>query len=129
MKPIFTKPKIVNKGWGRERWLCNNEEYCGKLLEFDSGSKFSMHYHIKKRESFYVLKGFLVLTFFNLENADMKSQNLLEGQVIEIPRNVPHQIEAKEDSVIIEISTHHEDSDSYRIGRGDSQNYKQNNLK
>jgi mannose-6-phosphate isomerase-like protein (cupin superfamily) len=121
MIPRFTTPETVDKGWGKEQWLCNNEEYCGKLLEFNAGSKFSMHYHLNKREHFYVLKGFLILTFFNLQNADKKSHNLLEGQVVEIPRGVPHQIEAKENSVIIEISTHHEDSDSYRIAKGDSQ--------
>ena len=24
--------KIVPKGWGYEKWICNTEEYCGKLL-------------------------------------------------------------------------------------------------
>ena len=24
--------KYVPKGWGYEKWICNTEEYCGKLL-------------------------------------------------------------------------------------------------
>ena len=27
----------VDKGWGWERWIVNKEEYCGKLLFFNSG--------------------------------------------------------------------------------------------
>jgi hypothetical protein len=26
--------KFVPKGWGFEKWIVNNEEYCGKLLYF-----------------------------------------------------------------------------------------------
>jgi len=44
---MIIKPKIVEKGWGQEIWIHNDEEYCGKLLRFNKeGSKFSMHYHV-----------------------------------------------------------------------------------
>lgn len=113
--------QIIKKGWGREVIVTNNDEYCGKLLYFDKGKKFSMHFHIDKKETFYVLKGYLRLHYFDLNNADEKQHNLHEGNVIEINRCEPHQIEALEDSIIIEFSTRHEDSDSYRITKGDSQ--------
>ena len=29
--------KIVQKGWGYEKWICNTEEYCGKLLHIIKG--------------------------------------------------------------------------------------------
>ena len=38
----------VQKGWGKEIWLANNNKYCGKILKFNAGSKFSMHYHVDK---------------------------------------------------------------------------------
>ena len=41
-------PKVVDKGWGKEIWMVNNNKYCGKLLQFNQNAKFSMHYHIKK---------------------------------------------------------------------------------
>lgn len=46
-----TEAEIVSKGWGREIIFVNNDEYCGKLLCFDKGKKFSMHYHIKKKRN------------------------------------------------------------------------------
>jgi mannose-6-phosphate isomerase-like protein (cupin superfamily) len=123
MKNITKRPleKVVEKGWGQELWIVNNDKYCGKILKFNAGSKFSMHYHIEKEETFYVLKGHLVLNYFDLANAEIKSEHLYCGDVIDIPQCNPHKLEAIEDSSIIEISTHHEDSDSYRIGKGDSQ--------
>lgn len=116
----FTKPKIVNKGWGREEILVN-KDFCGKLLVFNKGSKFSLHFHKKKNELFYVLLGKIRFNYLNLENADKKSKELIIGDSVFIPAGNPHQIEALEDSTIIEISSHHEDFDSYRIEKGDSQ--------
>ena len=65
------KPKVINaieckecniaKGWGKEIIFVNNDEYCGKLLCFDKGKKFSMHYHLKKKETWYVSKGLFIL--------------------------------------------------------------------
>ena len=45
------KPKKVDKVWGHELWIYNDEEYCGKLLVFeDTYKKFSMHYHMIKKK-------------------------------------------------------------------------------
>lgn len=111
----------VQKGWGKEIWLANNDKYCGKILKFNAGSKFSMHYHVDKEETFYILDGHLKLKYFDLSNAEEKIQDLYSGDVVDIPQFNPHKIEAIKESTIIEISTHHEDSDSYRISKGDSQ--------
>jgi mannose-6-phosphate isomerase-like protein (cupin superfamily) len=123
MKSIETrKPlKNVTKGWGEEVWIVNNDEYCGKILKFNSGARFSMHYHINKEETFFVSKGKLSLKSINLENAEEFTKEINAGDVVDIPRFAPHQLTALEDSEIIEFSTHHEDSDSYRIAKGDSQ--------
>lgn len=115
------QPEEHIKGWGREIWIDNNEKYCGKILEFKKGAKFSMHYHLIKEETFYILQGSVCLTYYNLENAQEVGAILQIGSSIRIPSGVPHQIAALEDSLIVEVSTHHEDSDSYRIKPGDSQ--------
>ena len=31
---MIIEPKIVQKGWGEEVWIHNDEEYCGKILRF-----------------------------------------------------------------------------------------------
>jgi quercetin dioxygenase-like cupin family protein len=111
--------KEVNKGWGKEIWFVNNDEYCGKLLCFDKGKKFSMHYHIEKKETWYISKGKFILTWIDTKHGKTYSEYLNEGDVITNERGEPHQMEALEESVIFEVSTTHKDSDSYRIEKGD----------
>ena len=58
---MITKPKKVDKDWGFEIWLANNEKenYCGKILGIFEDKSTSMHYHVNKHETFYVLEGTL----------------------------------------------------------------------
>lgn len=109
------------KGWGEEVWIINNDKYCGKLLKFNKGATFSDHFHVNKDEAWYVLLGKLELRYYNLANADRLTKKLTVGDVVHIPPSTPHQLKALEDSVIVEVSTPHEEADSYRIGKGDSQ--------
>ena len=52
-----TPIKFVPKGWGYEKWIVNNEEYCGKLLFLAKDKKCSWHFHKLKDEVFYVQSG------------------------------------------------------------------------
>lgn len=116
---------FVAKGWGYEKWICNNDKYCGKILHFVKDRQCSLHYHKLKDETFYVSKGLIKLTYVGID-PDNVSENLVLSQAIlsvgdtfHIPVNTAHQVFALEDSEIIEVSTHHCDSDSYRIQKGD----------
>ena len=117
-KPICTDCCKIQKGWGYELEIVNNELYCGKILVFKSGCKFSMHYHIIKQETWYVNKGKFQFRWINTEDASIHSMELNVGEVVTIPRGMPHQLEALEDGEIFEISTQHFDSDSYRVWKG-----------
>ena len=55
--------KFVPKGWGFEKWIVNNEEYCGKLLYFVKGKRCSFHYHKLKDEVFYLQSGKMVVKY------------------------------------------------------------------
>lgn len=121
IEPKFRKRQIVEKGWGKEEIFANNDKYCGKLLYFNKGAKFSNHYHLIKEESFLIFYGKIKFIYLNLENAERIEKILSSGDIIDIPVGFPHKIEAIESSMIVEVSTHHEDSDSYRIEKGDSQ--------
>ncbi len=122
IEPIFKKLTIVKKGWGEERHIDNQPGYCGKLLCFNKGKKMSLHAHDVKEETFYILSGKIIFRYLDLENADLKEIIMSPEEIVYIPRLSPHQIEALEDSVILECSTHDESSDSYRYAKGDSQN-------
>lgn len=112
---------VVPKGWGEELIIVNNNEFCGKILKFKKGSKFSMHMHIKKAECFYVLSGHILVVGIDTTDSTKYTWPLVKGDILNIPRFTFHQIEALENSEIIEFSTHHEDSDSFRVLPGDSQ--------
>jgi mannose-6-phosphate isomerase-like protein (cupin superfamily) len=111
----------IKKGWGYELWITNNEKYCGKLLCFEEGKKFSMHYHMIKDETWYVNKGKFIYRWIDTNTADEFEETIDVGDVIYIPPGLPHQLECLEEGVIFEVSTQHFDNDSYRIRKGDSQ--------
>ena len=112
--------KFVPKGWGFEKWIVNNEEYCGKLLYFVKGKKCSWHYHIKKDEVFYLHSG-KIRVIFNTENDIETAEEIIlgPGDNFHVYRGLRHQMQALEDSELFEFSTQHFDSDSYRIIKGD----------
>jgi quercetin dioxygenase-like cupin family protein len=118
MQPICTECCKIPKGWGHELIIVNNEEYCGKILVFKKGCKFSMHYHIKKQETWYANKGIFIFKWIDTDTAEIHEDVLELGDVVTIPRGMPHQLEAIEDGEIFEISTQHFDTDSYRIEKG-----------
>lgn len=104
-----TKPEIHGKVWGRELWVANNEKYCGKILELDKGYRCSIHYHKNKHETFYVLSG---VVFMEVQDREFLMRG---GDVLELVPGTRHRFTGLEKSQIMEVSTHHEDSDSYRV--------------
>ena len=58
----------IPKGWGKEIIIENNELYCGKILVFNKGCKFSMHYHMNKDETWWVEEGEFNYTFIDTIN-------------------------------------------------------------
>lgn len=112
---------IVKKKWGYEIIIHNDEKYCGKILKFYKGSKFSLRFHIKKSETWYVNYGVFNIRYIDTETANTYTDVLEAGDIIEIPSGTPHQLLAVTDGEIFEASTPHDDNDSYRIEKGDSQ--------
>jgi mannose-6-phosphate isomerase-like protein (cupin superfamily) len=112
-------PKRVEKTWGYELWVHNDNEYCGKLLVFTKDrNRFSMHYHLIKKESWYVQEGRFQFNWIDVENGKLQSTTLEKGQSVLIERGLPHQLIALVDnSIIFEVSTEHFDEDSYRVYR------------
>lgn len=110
---------IVEKGWGHEQWICNNEKYCGKILFFNPKKKCSIHYHVVKDEVLFVLENDIEM-LYGWSGEQFKSIILKEGMSFHVPTGLRHRMIAGENGAkIIEFSTHHEDSDSIRIEKGD----------
>ena len=126
-KPVIFNAKEcpecnVPKGWGHEIVFENNDLYCGKLLVFKKGCKFSMHYHMIKDETWYVDKGKFLYRWIDTETAEVNEKFLYKGDVVRQRVGQPHQLEALTDGTVFEVSTQHFDDDSYRVWKGDSQN-------
>lgn len=108
----------VDKEWGRELWIHNTEQYCGKILEFREGARFSMHFHKLKTETWYVISGRLKFEWIDFETANWNTAELVPNTVVHIPSGQAHRLTALTKGVrIMEVSTQHFDSDSYRIQR------------
>ena len=113
---------FVEKGWGHEYIFATNDKYCGKLLKFNQNSKFSMHFHAEKDETWFVLSGKFLVKYINTLNAQHKQIILNEGDTWRNEPLEPHQIICLEEGTIIEVSTPDSVEDNYRVLPGDSQN-------
>ena len=115
-----TSITFVPKGWGYEKWIVNNEKYCGKLLFLEKGKRCSWHYHKIKDETFYLQSGHISLYYGWDEDIGKAEILTLEpGDNFHVPVGLKHQMVALQDSELFEFSTQHFDSDSIRIHRGD----------
>lgn len=103
--------KVVEKVWGRELWLVNEPHYCAKLLEINYGYQCSLHFHPVKNETFIVLRGKVNVEVGYVECLMQRGQTQL------VPAKTPHRFGTSSafGAVILEISTHHDDSDVVRI--------------
>jgi mannose-6-phosphate isomerase-like protein (cupin superfamily) len=111
----------VEKGWGHELIWATNDKYCGKLMKFNKGAKFSMHFHREKDETWHVLDGKFIVHMIRTKDATQYSFDLHPGDTHRVCPLQPHQLECIEEGTIIEVSTPDSVEDNYRIYPGDSQ--------
>lgn len=112
----------VTKGWGSELIWATNDKYCGKMLNFNTGAQFSMHFHREKDETWYVLSGEFEVEWINTKDASICKNTLTQGSVWHNPPLLPHRIICVSEGTIIEVSTPDSVEDNYRVMPGDSQN-------
>ena len=112
---------LVEKGWGSELIWASNEKYCGKLMNFNTGAKFSMHFHREKDESWLVISGKFLFHRIHTHDASTETIEFNRGDTWRNLPLEPHQLECIEAGSIIEVSTPDSVEDNYRIMKGDSQ--------
>lgn len=98
----------VPKEWGAEYHL-ENIDYCLKILELKQDFQCSLHYHKKKMETFLILSGYV-----QLEAAE-GNYILTPGEKFRIYPGVEHRFTGLTDAIILEVSTHDDPEDSYRL--------------
>jgi mannose-6-phosphate isomerase len=112
---------VVEKGWGNEIIFATTDKYCGKLLNFNKSSKFSMHFHAEKDESWYVLTGKFIVKVIDTTTSKQHDIVLEPGNTWHNKPLMPHQLICIEEGTIIEVSTPDSVEDNYRVLPGDSQ--------
>lgn len=103
----------VKKVWGEEKWIINNELYCYKKLYVHKGYRCSRHHHKVKDETFYIVDGRLFIEL-QPDGGESRFITAISGDTIRVKPNTWHWFGGVEETLMYEISTHHEDDDSYR---------------
>jgi mannose-6-phosphate isomerase-like protein (cupin superfamily) len=111
----------VKKGWGSEYIWATNDHYCGKLLNFKTDAKFSMHFHAVKDETWLVLDGRFLIKYIDTKTAQIHELVLNRGDTWHNPPLMPHQLICLQAGSIMEVSTPDSVEDNYRVMPGDSQ--------
>jgi mannose-1-phosphate guanylyltransferase len=105
--------RITKKPWGLEEiiWLAGDGSLGIKKLLINPNFKTSYHYHIAKKEFFYVRKGEVRVKLGNLE------KRLEAGDGLYIPNGKVHQITnvGRSELVIVEFAVNPNDTDVVRI--------------
>lgn len=113
---FYNKLETVDKLWGYEQTITNNEKYCSKIIHIDKDKKGSWHYHKIKDETFFILSGTVKLkTSVDDYYTSAKEVILGAGETFRIAPNLRHQIIGITDCDILETSTTDSDEDSIRV--------------
>lgn len=107
--------KIVKKSWGYEKIIAN-DSYCLKVLSVNAKQGCSMHYHLQKQETFYVVVGVLKVEFIDPDSGKCSYVTMKQGESITIHQGQAHRFTAVEHGAeFIEASTYDDPKDSYRV--------------
>lgn len=96
--------KVVKKPWGKEVWLALNEHYCYKRIYIKAGEKTSFQYHVRKRETNFIISGEAEVLLEDDEGI-MQSYQMQEGDFFDVVPPRRHRITAKTDLILQEVST------------------------
>lgn len=97
-----------DKPWGYEKILINTDKYLTKELFIKEDYRTSFHYHKKKDETMYIIKGSGYIEFKD------KKEYFSKNDTIRIKPKTPHSIVAMENTLLQEVSTPHPE-DTIRI--------------
>ncbi len=112
----FTKNKTTDfrdKYWGTIETIAS-KDYAAKRIFVRKGDCASLEYHCRKIESYFIHSGKLLLRLRAGRGED-RFFELEKGTSSFTPPGLMHQRGGLEDTVIIEISTRDEDSDSFLV--------------
>lgn len=121
------KTILVKKNWGTEEIIVNNDKYCAKMMTLVPNGRLSLQWHKDKQETFFVLSGELHLDRFEKDGTKV-TDILIKGESVTIPPCQAHSFYNPttqyycEIVKFLEISTTHNDEDTYRVTKSGVEN-------
>ena len=123
--PDKTKPAdVVEKYWGNMFAIFENDNFCVKRIFMKKDSQSSLEYHVKKKEMYFIESGKLKVGL-RVGRAKNTSLILEKGEIFHINPGLMHMRMALEDTVIIEVSTKDNNSDSHIVEDGTKYTHKE----
>ncbi len=101
---------VMRKAWGWELWVTNGPLYCLKVLFIDAGWQCSLHRHIVKDETFFVLAGETRVECY-YASAD---KPMVAGDRLHVSPGVWHRFGSQRGAVLLEVSSQHREADVER---------------
>jgi len=117
----FYSGQEIKSGWGKQILIAVNDMYRAKYLYFDVGSKTSLHFHIKKHETLYILSGEYYAVSVDKVTGKKSEHVLRKGDILISEPYSAHQIRCVMKGEILELSNNDYLDDVVRIEPGDSQ--------
>lgn len=106
--------EIRQKEWGEEIVYIDEKEYAMKMLKIKKLKSTSLHYHPRKKETLYILKGKINIEIKKSKGCCSKFHRLSKQDTVTLSPRIIHRIIGIEDSIIIEVSTQPKD-DTVRV--------------
>ena len=97
--------KKIEKPWGYEEIWAETDKYVGKILIILPGERLSLQYHEKKEETMILEEGDCDIILSTRDPRPRRCIPMVKGEIYTIKPPTVHRLEAKEDSVILEVST------------------------
>lgn len=103
---MHVRRTIVNKPWGHEVIWAHTSQYVGKVLVINPNHRLSRQYHVNKDETFYVLRGSMILETGYPDDSDFESTIMGVGNSFHCPPGTVHRMCAgSEGCEVAEVST------------------------
>ena len=97
-------PQRTEKPWGYEILFARTPLYAGKIIFIRQGHRFSLQYHKKKDESFYIYQGKALLEMDG-QDGKLEESTVQAGDSFRVRPMTKHRLKAIEDTTLLEAST------------------------